>query len=207
MSLLIVHIITIVNNLCRNPDNMKQYYLWISNPRYIICAIILCFLYSVLPLKGQVNFPDDFLGEWSGNLDIYSGNRLIKKVNMSLFIDSTVTDHTYIYNLVYQGANEEPDTRNYLLVVVDRELGKFKIDEQNSVELPMQLFGRKLISSFVVEGSLVYFLYTLLDDKIMVEVISGPYEQATYTGEQMGVPQVGIINNQIFQTGVLQRKK
>ncbi len=170
---------------------------------YLIFCFILVQTHNAI---GQVNFPNDYMGQWKGNLDIYSGNRLIKKVNMSLFIDSTVTDHTYIYNMVYQGAGEEPDIRNYLLVVVDRELGKFKIDEQNSVELPMQLFGRKLVSSFVVEGSLVYFLYTLMEDKIMVEVISGPYEQATFTGEQMGIPQVGIINNQIFQTGVLVRQ-
>jgi len=155
----------------------------------------------------QYNFPEDYLGQWEGTLDIYSGNRKIMDVQMSLFIDETNKKDTFLYNLVYKGEGQEPDTRNYLLIVEDKENGKYKIDEQNTVVLPMQLFGRKLISSFVVEGSAVHFLYTLMNQQIWVEVISGPYDQATFTGADpdLGVPQVGIINNQIFQSGILTR--
>lgn len=155
---------------------------------------------------GQVNFPEDYIGQWEGDLEIYSGNKMIMEVKMSLLIDETTQKDTFLYNLVYQGAGQEPDIRNYLLIVEDRELGKYMIDEQNTVVLPMQMFGKKLVSSFVVEGSIVHFIYNLLDDAILVEVLSGPYDQATFTGEELGVPQVGILNNQIFQTGLLKRK-
>jgi hypothetical protein len=176
-----------------------NYLLAIGN--FLFCFALIC----SLSLSAQSNFPEDYLGKWQGKLEIFSGNRLVTTVQMTLFIDVTNRADTYIYNLVYQGEGQEPDTRNYLLVVEDRALGKFKIDEQNTVVLPMQLFGQKLISSFVVEGSVVHFLYTLLNDSILVEVISGNYDQATFTGEELGVPQVGILRNDIFQTGILKR--
>jgi len=173
-----------------------------------LCGIILILFFVQPYVQAQFSFPEDYLGKWEGTLDIYSGNNKIMDVRMSLFIDETNMRDTFLYNLVYQGDGQEPDIRNYLLIVEDRATGKYKIDEQNTVVLPMQLFGRKLISSFVVEGSAVHFLYTLMDQQIWVEVISGPYEQGTYTGKDpdLGVPLVGILNNQIFQTGILTRK-
>ena len=167
-------------------------------------VITFCIL-STLTLSAQSKFPEDYLGKWQGKLEIYSGNRIVADVQMTLFIDKTNRPDTYIYNLVYQGEGQAPDTRNYLLIVEDQSLGKFKIDEQNTIVLPMQLFGQKLISSFVVEGSVVHFLYTLQGNSILVEVISGPYDQATFTGEELGVPQVGILRNDIFQIGTLKR--
>lgn len=178
----------------------------IGRPRYKLLFILLFFAGSLPLAIGQVNFPEDYIGQWEGDLEIYSGNKMIMEVKMKLLIDETTQKDTFLYNLVYQGAGQEPDIRNYLLIVEDRELGKYKIDEQNTVVLPMQLFGRKLVSSFVVEGSVVHFIYNLQDNAILVEVLSGPYDQATFTGEELGVPQVGILNNQIFQTGLLKRK-
>lgn len=178
----------------------------IRRPRYKLLLILILFIGSLPMAFGQVNFPEDYIGQWEGSLEIYSGNKMIMEVKMSLLIDETTQKDTFLYNLVYQGAGQEPDIRNYLLIVEDRELGKYKIDEQNTVVLPMQMFGKKLVSSFVVEGSIVHFIYNLQKDAILVEVLSGPYDQATFTGEELGVPQVGILNNQIFQTGLLKRK-
>lgn len=178
----------------------------IRRTRYKLLLILFLFIGSLPMAFGQVNFPEDYIGQWEGNLEIYSGNKMIMEVKMSLLIDETTQKDTFLYNLVYQGAGQEPDIRNYLLIVEDRELGKYKIDEQNTVVLPMQMFGKKLVSSFVVEGSIVHFIYNLQKDAILVEVLSGPYDQATFTGEELGVPQVGILNNQIFQTGLLTRK-
>jgi hypothetical protein len=174
--------------------------------RGLFVIIALLFISLVSPLHGQSVFPEDYLGQWEGQLLIYSGNRLVKEVTMRLLIDETASEDIFIYNMVYQGKGEEPDARNYLLIVKDLKNGVFEIDEQNSIVLPMQLFGTKLVSSFTVEGSVVHFMYELGNNTIGVEVLSGPYEEATFTGEQMGVPQVGIINNQIFQVGVLKRK-
>jgi len=178
----------------------------IRRPRYNFLLILILFAGSWVTALGQVNFPEDYIGQWEGNLEIFSGNKMIMEVKMSLLIDETSQKDTFRYNLIYQGAGQEPDVRNYLLIVEDRENGRYKIDEQNTVVLPMQLFGRKLVSSFVVEGSVVHFIYDLKEDAILVEVLSGPYEQATFTGEDLGIPQVGILNNQIFQTGLLKRK-
>src|SRR5690606_23555555 len=131
-------------------------------------------------------------------LSIYAGTRIVQKAMMQLTIQATDVDSVYTYQLQY-GEGEGADVRNYELHILDQVKGTFEIDEKNSIVLPAQLFHNKVISTFIVEGNMIQFVYNLLDDRIQVEVFSGPHEPATFTGAELETPTVGLLKTNIYQ--------
>lgn len=163
---------------------------------YFILFLILIFTSN--SGFSQKQFPADYEGVWKGELSIYSGTRIVQKALMQLTIQSTDVDSIYTYQLQY-GEGPGADIRNYQLNILDQKLGSFEIDEKNSIVLPAQQFHNKIVSTFIVEGSMIQFVYNLFEDRIQVEVFSGPHDPANFTGAELETPTVGLLKTNIYQ--------
>jgi hypothetical protein len=152
----------------------------------------------------QKQFPSEYEGVWKGELSIYGGTRVLQKAKMQLTIQSTDIDSVYTYQLQY-GEGNGADIRNYQLNILDQEKGIFEIDEKNSIVLPAQQFNNKVISTFIVEGNMIQFVYNLFEDRIQVEVFSGPHEATNFTGAELEAPTVSLLKTNIYQVCDLRR--
>ncbi len=148
-------------------------------------------------------FPESWVGNYSGKLilgtELPSGET---ELDMELNIQPTDSTGVYRWNIVYK--TEKPDSREYELIIVDKEKGLYKIDERNSIILDCFHSGNKLMSRFAVQGSLALATYEKKGDYILFEIIMGKTE-TTKTGGQDKIPEVENYGINVRQYAVLKK--
>ncbi len=122
-------------------------------------------------------FPDDFLGNYKGKLEIVSANGK-KEIDMEFRFTKTDTIGTYKYVLVY---NNEP--RNYFLIEKDKTKGQYSIDENNGILLQASVFGNGIFSMFEVNGSLITTTEKFYDDYMDFEIMFTNITKVETTGK------------------------
>ncbi len=141
---------------------------------------LLFFSLTATALAGQT-FPADWLGKWTGDLEIWRGNRQVNTVPMSLEIQPLDTAWTFV--ITYQAGTAAPDLRNYLLVAVDDAAGHYAIDEKNGIVLDVYLFDNCLYDRFSLMGSDLFSRMCRLGETLVYEIISGNTEPARISGD------------------------
>lgn len=129
-------------------------------------------------------FPDTWLGNWKGTLNIYNEKGLAQAIPMELEMAKIEDSENYIWAIIY-GEDKEKGRRSYELKIVDAEKGVYVIDEKNSIELESYLLGNKLYNRFLVAESLLLCTYEKVGDKMIFEVISGKNEAVSTTGGEV----------------------
>ena len=125
--------------------------------RFIVLAVFFC---AFGKLSGQESFPNSWLGNYKGTLEIYGIDSVKMKANMELKIAATANDSIYDWHISYE-FNEKKDLRNYSLRLVDKKKGHYCIDEKNSIVLDSFLYnGDKLSSVFSVENNMIMVKYS-----------------------------------------------
>lgn len=144
------------------------------------------------------DFPADWVGRYEGPLEITRpGEPLI--VPMSIEIAPTDSDTQWHWRIQYEG---QP-VREYLLVRQPDDT--WKIDEQNSIALPLAVRGNHAISAFSVGGSLLVATYTRTAAGLGFEITTLPVESAATSGGEGATPEVGIFPLMGYQHGELLR--
>ena len=128
-------------------------------------------------------FPNKWLGEWMGNLEIYSSQGLAKTIPMKLYIAETDEPDRWQWMIIYE--SEEKDLRQYELREIDYKTGHFVIDEKNSILLDAYWLGNTLCSRFSVNNSLLLVNYTFEEDHIRFEIFAGDKSRTNKTGEEV----------------------
>ena len=167
---------------------------------FLFLFIVFCFSLSG---SGQINFPNDYLGTWKGNLTLYPS---LKEIPMSLQLGPAITkDSVYKYILTYEGATN--DVREYELHVRDKKQGLFHVDEKNGIILEEKLLGNKLSSVFSVSGSFLQITLELLTDEIVFEVYSWPAKvsKTTVSKEDEETYTVDSYKMNAYQKAVLKK--
>jgi hypothetical protein len=135
-----------------------------------ILFLFITFGFSILG-SAQINFPNDYLGTWKGNLKMEPSGT---EIPMTLQLGPVLTkDSIYKYIITYISPGRN-DVREYELHVTDRKQGLFYVDEKNGIILEERLLGNKLSSIFSVSGSFLQITLELLKDEIVFEVYSWP---------------------------------
>lgn len=150
---------------------------------------------------------DDWKGNWAGELFIYSapGYDKINSLHMKLHISKTDSAGLYNWHIIYGDSSK--DYRKYLLRTLDELNGKYEIDEKNGLTLQANMLGNKLISRFIVQGSLLDITYELENDKLFFEVFAGsdtPVKTTTGSEDNISVNSFKITN---YQKAVLFRSQ
>ena len=134
--------------------------------------------------QNEVQFPKSWVGEWTGQLNIYNRDGLARQIHMEVHIQPTLKDDTWKWTLIYE-MDTIRDERKYELIVVDEEKGHYQIDEKNSIFLDSFLFHNTLSSRFAVSKSLLMVNYTLEDEKLRFEIFAGRTDNTVETGEEV----------------------
>ncbi len=154
----------------------------------------------------EYTFPDDWEGEWVGELLIYSGNSIQQKVEMELHILPIDSSDSYAFTIIY-GLDKEKGKRPYEIFAVDTIKGHYKVDEKNSIVLDEYLFGNKMVSRFEVMGNMLLSSYERTAQGILFEIFSGSTKTPTKTGGTSDdIPEVKSYPIKIRQYAVLSKK-
>ena len=173
-----------------------------------MALLLACFC---LPLAAQesqdtLKFPEDWVGKWAGTLEIYSLEGKQRELPMELHI--LPVDSFYTYSIIY-GEDKVAGLRDYLLKPVRPEMGWYKIDEQNTIEMDVYILNGKMYSRFDVMGSLLLSTAELKDGVMSYEIISGKLEAIRTTGNETfegeEIPEVKSFPIQVRQIAYLKR--
>lgn len=153
--------------------------------------------------------PSDWLGKWSGTLEIYTAKGLTQSVPMQLHILPTGSADRWTQT-IYYGEDTIAGKRDYELVVIDAATGHFATDEKNTIVMDCYLLGEKLYNRFEVMGNLLLASTEMVGENLVYEVISGSMEPVSITGDQkfqgQDIPPVKAFPVKVRQVAVLRKQ-
>jgi len=137
---------------------------------------------GIYMMNAQESFPYGWLGNYKGDLSIYGVDSVRMKLKMNLDIVKTSNESIYDWTMTYD-FNGKKDKRAYSLVVINKQKGRYQIDEKNSIVIDAYLHNDKIFTSFFrVMDSYVIATYTKEKNDIVFEIISGKSEPISITG-------------------------
>lgn len=111
-------------------------------------------------------------GKWKGMMQISKDGKVIDSVEVMLTVRSIVADSVWQWKMEYL-SEKMPVTKDYKLMVSDRQKGIYLTDEGEGLILMNYLHGRKMYGAFETAGLLLTSTTEWLKDGIMFEVTSG----------------------------------
>ena len=155
-----------------------------------------------------LDFPKDILGYWKGEIEIFRDTGMVQSLEMSIYIEETLDEDMYIWEITYNPGQEE-DKRPYLLIVKNKEKGLYQVDEDNGIILDAFLVDNKLFSTFEVGKSLLTTINTFIGNEMVFEVIAGSAEPINTTGGmnvgEHSIPPVYSFSTVTYQRAILKR--
>ena len=154
-------------------------------------------------------FPDDWLGDWVGELKIYNQNKLQQTIPMGLKMETTLDSDRHTFIIRY-GEDIDASIRNYELITVDKEKGLFKIDEKNDIVLEGYFLGGKFFQRFEVMNNLLFGTIEKQGGQLVWEMVSGKMDPVSTSGDTIilkeEIPPVNAYPIKVFQKAILSRK-
>ena len=155
-----------------------------------------------------VQFLQDWLGQWKGELDIYKEGDKKQTLPMQLHIQPISNSAHYTWTIIY-GEDTQEGARNYELHTIDASKGQYLIDEKNSIKIEGYFFDNKFISWYSVMESQMVITYEKQGEQLIFEVMAGnqnPVSTTGNTGEgEQQIPEVKTYPVPTFQRAVLTR--
>jgi len=164
---------------------------------------------SISNEEQTAKFPEGWLGQWSGTLDIIRGAGKVQSLPMKMQIQAT--DKEGEYNWLTTFGDKAETAKPYLLKTVDAANGLYIIDEQNSIVIETYLFDNKLVSWYVVQGNLILASFEKRGANIVFEILAGTEKEVSITGETEvdgeAIPAVKTLPFNVMQRATLTREK
>ena len=155
-----------------------------------------------------LDFPEDVLGYWEGEIEIFRDTGLVQSLPMGIFIAESLDKGMYVWEITYNPGKDE-DKRPYLLIVKDKEKGHYQVDEDNGIILDAYLLDNKLFSTFEVGKSLLTTVNTFIGEEMVFEVIANSAEPINTTGDMKvgkhSIPPVYSFSTATYQRAILKR--
>lgn len=173
-----------------------------------ILLLLLGLSFSLMSqAQASLDFPQNWLGHWEGELSWYAGNsNSPKKVKMQLKILPADTLGHYTWQLIYGEQSE--DNRPYILKPVDAAKGHWVIDERNGIALDQFWTGPVFSGAFSIQGSTIVNNYKLEKDRLIVEFYSLLTKAVRQSGN--GTQESPLVDSyavRSYQKAILKRKK
>jgi hypothetical protein len=121
--------------------------------KHLLFIVIVFLSFSAKAQDDTLNFPEDYLGAYKGDLGITNAKG---KQSIGMEFHLTATDSVGIYNyvLVYV-IDGKPSPRNYTLKTIDKDKGVYILDENNGIIIDAKLIDNALYFMFEVQNSLL----------------------------------------------------
>jgi hypothetical protein len=153
-------------------------------------------------------FPDGWVGTWAGELHIWKGLNIVQSVSMKTIIAPTEKSDEYHWMTTF--GDEAKTEKPYLLKVLDKEKGLYVIDEHNSIVIESYLFDNKLVSWYIVMGSLIQATFEKRGTELIFEILAGSETPVSITGNtklgEEDIPEVKTLPFNVMQRAVMKRK-
>lgn len=161
---------------------------------------------STLLFSQDSSFPNDWLGVWEGELEIFAGPKKVNSLPMSLEIE--IVDSLTIKYFIRYGTG--PDAlRPYHLKVIDAKKGHYLLDEHNGIRIETSLVGNRLLSLFEVQNSVIQSTAYLTNDQMYYEILAGSFKPVSMTGDTIvgtdTIPAVSTYPINVLQQAILKR--
>ncbi len=154
-------------------------------------------------------FPQSWLGNWEGELNIYQNNKVVQTLPMALEMAAIDTSDSFVWAIIY-GEDKEAGRRAYFLNPVDPAKGHYVVDEDNSIFLETYLFNNKLYSWYLVAGNMILSVYEKIGDQMIFEIVAGSNTPVSITGDTLyngeEIPKVETFPVRTIQRGILRRQ-
>lgn len=168
---------------------------------------VLIFFFSIYSYAQQNEFPTSWIGNWKGDLEIYSSSNKeqnpVQIIPMEIRIQP-IDQNSWTFVIDYKMEWQVP--RNYELIK-DTENNSWKIDEKNGIIINQSLIGNRLMSSFSVTGSSLVCSYWLENEKLNMEIIMHKTESNSTTGLGTDqIPTVLVYPVSVYQKAILSKE-
>lgn len=134
---------------------------------------------SERPADRQARWPAGWEGLWAGTLE-FDGASALEPIRFELFVGSPLPDGSRPWELRYG----DTPAREYRLVPVDVDEGRWAIDERNGIVLPACRLGDTLVSAFAVGENLLLTRQRFHAEGIDHEIVVLDRSEAT-TGQDV----------------------
>ena len=152
-----------------------------------------------------VRFPQDWVGNWSGNLQIFNAQGKLQEVEMQLKI-APLQDKHYTWTIIY--GNAKDGTRAYELITIDSAKGHYRIDEKDGILLDCFYLNNTLYSRFSVQEVNLMSRESYENGVIYYEITSGSdVPLHTSGGGTEDEPAVTSFPIKTLQKAILRRAK
>ena len=159
--------------------------------------------------KTQFLFPDDWLGEWRGELSIWNQGKKSMTVPMVVRNFPTIHSDTLEWALIY-GEDEVKGLRAYYLIIDTLQDNHFVVDERNSIFLDGYVHDNVYVSNFNVMGNEITSVYKLLNkDQMSFEIFFNKDEPISTSGNTVNgsdtIPEVSSFPVLTYQRAYLKK--
>ena len=156
--------------------------------------------------KSLYTFPFEWIGSYEGQLEIFNHPKDTSMVvDMKLEIGSPNNEGYYPWRIQYG----EDDIRPYFLEAINPEIGHYRIDERNSIELDGYIKNGHFITRFEVMGNDLLFDYERVDEGILAQIFISKSQSENITGgDIIGTDTIPYVNNYkvvVFQKALLKK--
>ncbi len=178
----------------------------------LLCFLCLLVFMACAGPKKQVAyfpvFPDDWLGEWQGKLEIYGPTGKTMEVPMQC-VHRKRKDGQYDWYLIY-ASGDQKEERKYRLTPVSAKAGHYVVDEGNGILLDGFVFHDRFISTFEVMGNVLQTQYIKHKEGMDFQVTMHALQSFHSSGDTIiandTIPPVNSYKTAVFQQARLKRK-
>lgn len=145
----------------------------------MIRQLFFIFILSIgihITLNAQISFPEKCLGEWEGQMYMYSYGVLKDSVQLKFTVSKTSEINSFTWKTEYL-SKEYPVVKDYILRLVDADKQTYVVDEGGGIELKDYAYKNTLYGIFETEGILITNSYQLIGDTLIFELTSSKKEE------------------------------
>jgi hypothetical protein len=143
--------------------------------------IYIIVLLLIVAASSSAQFPEKWVGTWSGMMHIYKAGKIVDSVAVTHLIKPGERSGDFTWRTEYASV-KNPVVKDYVLRIKDAARGLYVIDEGEGLELTSYLMGSRLLSTFEVSGIFLTANYELRGEELIFEVTSGKKDAATGGG-------------------------
>jgi len=133
------------------------------------------------PKLEKPSFPDQWVGEWQGELFVERGMQQVMRTPFHLSIQP-LNEGCFTWGIAY--GEGKSDSRPYTMCPKDTVTkAHWVIDEHNGIFLDGYVHGNVFYSRFEVMDNLLFTRDELIGDTLYHEIITGPLSSKSTTGD------------------------
>jgi hypothetical protein len=169
-----------------------------------------CTAVTADPAHATGRFPEDWLGNWQGELRILGPEGERDRFDMELEIAAGDEPSRWNWTIVYSGRAGRSE-RRYQLLARDPAAGSWAIDERNGIVIEARLLDGTLHCCFDVGGSRILWRQTLLaagtpHERVELEILAASNVPVATTPADGSSAATSSWPPYLVQRGVLRRR-